>query len=129
MSYQRASASLGCFLLLVLFPLCASAAPKDPCKLLQRDLDQQIDDLKTWQKLDLQECSRMSGSDSDACRQLQDRHAQDLRMFRDNRAYQMANCRGPRSRASVAASPFDTNNHDYNDFYAKYYKNRGPCVE
>src|SRR5262252_2198482 len=121
MSYQRASSSLGCFLLLLFVPLCASAAPKDPCKLLQRDLDQQIDDLKAWQKLDFQECSRISGSDSDACRQLQDRHAQDLRMFRDNRAYQMANCRGPRARIAAPASPFDNNNSDYNDFYKKYY--------
>jgi len=129
MNHRRASASLGCFLLLVLFPLCASAAPKDPCKLLQRDLDQQIDDLKAWQKLDLQECYKVSGSDSDACRQLQDRHAQDLRMFRDNRAYQMANCRGPQPRSLAATSPFENNNHDFNDSYEEYYRNPAPCVE
>jgi hypothetical protein len=126
MSHRRASSSLGCFLLLVLVPLCASAAPKDPCRLLQRDLDQQIDDLKAWQKLDLQECNKVSGSVSDACRQLQDQHAQDLRAFRDNRAFQMANCHGPRSRSLAAASPFEVSN---NDFYEKYYRNRGPCVE
>jgi len=97
--------------------------------LLQRDLDQQIDDLKAWQKLDLQECYKVSGSDSDACRQLKDRHAQDLHSFRDDRAYQMANCRGSQPHTVVAASPFENSNHDLNDFYEKYYSNRGPCVE
>jgi hypothetical protein len=126
MNHQRASSSLGCFLLLLLLPLYASAAPKDPCKLLQRDLDQQIDDLKAWQKLDLQECSRISGSDSDECRQLKERHAQDLRSFRDNRAYQVANCRGYGTR-SVAAAPVFDNSH--NDFYETYYSNLGNCVE
>jgi hypothetical protein len=126
MSRRWASSSLGCFLLLVLVPLSASAAPKDPCKLLQRDLDQQIDDLKAWQQLDLQECSRISGSNSDACRQLKDLHAQDLRAFRDNREFQMTKCRGSGPRTLAAASPFEISN---NDFYEKYYKNRGPCVE
>src|SRR5262245_23389517 len=124
MNHRWASSSLGCVLLLMLVPLCASAAPKDPCKLLQRDLDQQIDDLKAWQRLDLQECYKISGSDSDACRQLNDQHAQDLRAFRDNRAFQMASCRGPLKAA--AASPFAISN---NDFYEKYHSNRGPCVE
>jgi hypothetical protein len=123
MNHPRAS-SFGCFLLLALFPLCASAAPKDPCKLLQRDLDQQIDDLKAWQKLDLQECYKVSGSDSDACRRVQDRHAQDLRSFRDDRAYQMANCRGNRTRSAVASSIENSNS----DSYDSYYSNHGKCV-
>jgi hypothetical protein len=122
----RLTSTLGCFLLLLLFPLGASAAPRDPCKLLERDLDQQIDDLKAWQKLDLQECSRISGSDSDTCRQIQDQHAQELRAFRDNRTLQMANCRGPRSRSLATASPFEISN---NDFYEKYHQNNQPCVE
>lgn len=126
MSHRLASSSLGCFLLLALFPLCARAAPKDSCKQLQRDLDQQIDDLKAWQKLDLQGCYRISGSNSGECRRLKDRHAQDLRSFRDNRAYQMANCRGYRTPSVAAASPLENSNHD---FYDNYYSNRGTCVE
>ena|SRR5215471_320071 len=126
MNHQRASFPLGCFFLLLLFPLLASAAPRDPCKVMQHDLDQQIDDLKAWQKLDLQECYKVSGSNSDECRRLKDRHAQDLQGYRDERAYQMANCRGYGARG-VAAVPSLQNSN--NDSYNNYCINHGKCVQ
>src|SRR5262245_20048595 len=110
MNHSRVSSLVVKFSLLVLLPLSASAAPKDPCKQMQRDLDQQIDDLKAWQQLDLEGCNQISGRNSDECRRLKDQHAHDLRAYRDNRTTQMASCRGYRPTLTAASSSENSNN-------------------
>jgi hypothetical protein len=124
MTLRRASASLGCFLLLLLVPLCVSAAPKDPCKHLQRNLDQQIDDVKIWQNDEMQSCATSFGTDSNQCRQLKQQHAQELRGLRSDRTDRMAGCRGV-TRALVPTFTQDNTDH----FLETYYRNRGLCVE
>jgi hypothetical protein len=117
------SSMMACSLAL-LFPFYANAAPGNPCRQLQRDLDRQIDDLKESQKSDLQDCRQTSGPGAADCRLLQDRQSQELGGRRAERAGRVAACRGHSTPALISSSAQSTSG-----ISDSYFANRGNCVE
>ena len=130
MTQHWASCSIVVCSLLALPPiLSASPAHRtgDPCKQLQRGLDQQVDDAKDRQQDDLANCRLAHGRKSDECRGLKQQQKQELRDLRADRAGQMTGCKNGLIWNTRTGLPEATNDRyaAQNDQYAQendYYK-------
>jgi hypothetical protein len=132
MNHHRTSyAIVICALFAVTYALPASAWPRsgNPCKQMQRDLDRQVDDLKSRQKDELRQCERTSGRASIACLSRKDQQQEELRGMRDYRTRQVAGCRSL-GRGATPFPPVTVGGVNLaGDTDDLYYQSRSYCDE
>ena len=114
--------------LLLMAPLTLNAREPqslNPCRDLERDLDDQVNTLHQRQDIELAQCRKTNGKDAQVCRAMKEYNRLELQSLRDQRRNELDRCRGPLSRVrSVPAhrqnESCDTydRNHDH-DRYAR----------
>ena len=77
----------------------------NPCRELERDLDDQVNTLHRRQDAELAQCRRTYGKDDFVCRYVKVTQELELRQMRDERQDQLARCRGRAVRITPVLGP------------------------
>ncbi|HKR85630.1 MAG TPA: hypothetical protein VJS37_15835 [Terriglobales bacterium] len=119
--------------LLLSAPLTLNARePKtpNPCRDLERDLDDQVNTLHRHQDAELAQCRQSNGKNSEVCRAMKEYQKLDLQALRDQRQDELDRCHGPLSH--VHHLPGATQNESCDvydrdrDRYARHKYPQGP---